>query len=81
MDLWYTISIRFYLSTLQDSLTAGYSTMAYSAQPASVAPAGEAWRSYSDRNSLFSGDGSHAQSAGNMAQYCPGSEPCCQAPT
>ena len=62
--------------------TQAYLSMAYVAQPASVAPAGEAWRSYSDRNSLFSGDGSHAQSAGKMTQYCPGSDSCgCQAPT
>ena len=46
----------------------GYSVMAYSAQPASVAPAGEAWRSYPDRASLFDADGSHAAAPGN---------PCC----
>merc|ERR1719150_2444945 len=44
---------------VQDLLTQAYLSMAYVAQPASVAPAGEAWRSYSDRNSLFSGDGPH----------------------
>ena len=49
---------------IQTSLTQGYSMMAYSAQPASVAPAGEAWRIYSDRNSLFAGDGSHASKSG-----------------
>ena len=49
---------------IQTSLTQAYSMMAYSAQPASVAPAGEAWRIYSDRNSLFAGDGSHASTSG-----------------
>ena len=49
---------------IQTSLTQAYSMMAYSAQPASVAPAGEAWRIYSDRNSLFAGDGSHASASG-----------------
>ena len=46
----------------------GYSVMAYSAQPASVAPAGEAWRSYPDRASLFDADGSHAAAPGNPCQ-------------
>ena len=49
---------------IQTSLTQAYSMMAYSSQPASVAPAGEAWRIYSDRNSLFTGDGSHATASG-----------------
>ena len=49
---------------VQDQLTQAYSTMAYVTQPASVAPAGEAWRLYTNRNALFSGDGSHAASGG-----------------
>jgi len=49
---------------VQNMLTPAYLSMAYASQPASVAPAGEAWRVYSDRNSLFAGDGSHASSSG-----------------
>ena len=33
---------------IQDQLTAAYATMAYVTQPASVAPAGEAWRTEMD---------------------------------
>ena len=33
---------------IQDQLTAAYTTMAYVTQPASVAPAGEAWRTEMD---------------------------------
>merc|ERR1711936_119407 len=51
---------------VQDQLTQAYSTMAYVSQPAKVAPAGEAWRTYPDRNSLFSGDGSHANCKGTF---------------
>ena len=53
---------------VQDNVSKGYSVMAYSAQPASVAPAGEAWRSYPDRASLFDADGSHAAAPGNPCQ-------------
>ena len=49
---------------VQNMLTPAYLSMAYASQPASVAPAGEAWRIYSDRNSLFAGDGSHASASG-----------------
>ena len=41
---------------IQDQLTESYNTFAYVNQPAKVAPAGEAWRTYSDRNSLFGGE-------------------------
>lgn len=40
---------------VQDQLSQAYSTLAYENQPAKVAPAGEAWRTYSNRNSLFTG--------------------------
>jgi len=49
---------------VQNMLTPAYLSMAYASQPASVAPAGEAWRAYPDRNSLFAGDGSHATASG-----------------
>ena len=49
---------------VQNMLTPAYLSMAYAAQPASVAPAGEAWRVYPNRNSLFAGDGSHASTSG-----------------
>jgi len=55
---------------IQDQLTQSYSTYAYVNQPAKVAPVGEAWRNYSDRNSLFSGDGSHASSKGWFLAAC-----------
>jgi len=55
---------------IQDQLTAAYTTMAYVTQPASVAPAGEAWRNYSNRNGLFAGDGSHASSSGTYLTAC-----------
>merc|ERR1711990_920475 len=51
---------------VQDALTQAYSTMAYVAQPSKVAPAGEAWRTYPNRNSLFSNDGSHASCHGTF---------------
>ena len=51
---------------VQDQLTEAYNTMAYVAQPSKVAPAGEAWRTYPDRNSLFSIDGSHASCRGTF---------------
>jgi len=55
---------------IQDQLTQSYNTYAYVNQPAKVAPVGEAWRTYSDRNSLFSGDGSHASSKGWFLAAC-----------
>jgi len=55
---------------IQDQLTQSYSTYAYVNQPAKVAPVGEAWRTYSDRNSLFAGDGSHASSKGWFLAAC-----------
>merc|ERR1712227_1045374 len=55
---------------IQDQLTQAYTTMAYVTQPASVAPAGEAWRNYGNRNSLFAGDGSHASSSGTYLTAC-----------
>ena len=55
---------------IQDQLTQSYNTYAYVNQPAKVAPVGEAWRSYSDRNSLFAGDGSHASSKGWFLAAC-----------
>ena len=45
-------------------MTNAYSTFAYVSQPAKVAPAGEAWAAYGNRNALFSGDGSHATAMG-----------------
>merc|ERR1712106_117195 len=44
---------------IQTRLTESYSTFAYLNQPAKVAPAGEAFRNYSNRGALFTGDGSH----------------------
>jgi hypothetical protein len=55
---------------VQDQLTQAYSTMAYVSQPAKVAPAGEAWRTYSNRNSLFANDGSHATCSGTFLAAC-----------
>merc|ERR1719430_525648 len=55
---------------VQDQLTQSYSTFAYVNQPAKVAPAGEAWRTYSNRNSLFSGDGSHPSPSGTFLTAC-----------
>jgi len=55
---------------VQDQLTQAYSTMAYVSQPAKVAPAGEAWRTYSSRNSLFANDGSHATCSGTFLAAC-----------
>ena len=40
---------------VKDQLTQAYSSFAYYTQPARVAPAGEAWRNYANRNSLFAG--------------------------
>merc|ERR1739844_256564 len=51
---------------VQDALTQAYNTMAYVAQPSKVAPAGEAWRTYPHRNSLFRNDGSHASCHGTF---------------
>merc|ERR1719266_3277650 len=51
---------------VQDQLTQAYNTMAYVAQPSKVAPAGEAWRTWPNRNSLFSHDGSHASCHGTF---------------
>jgi len=51
---------------VQDQLTEAYNTMAYVAQPSKVAPAGEAWRTFPNRNSLFSHDGSHASCHGTF---------------
>merc|ERR1719397_1718164 len=55
---------------VQDQLTQAYSTMAYVSQPAKVAPAGEAWRTYPGRNSLFANDGSHATCSGTFLAAC-----------
>merc|ERR1712071_151012 len=57
-------------SGVQDQLTMAYSSMAYVNQPAKVAPAGEAWRTYANRNSLFAGDGSHASTSGTFLAAC-----------
>merc|ERR1711990_200316 len=51
---------------VQDQLTQAYHTMAYVSQPAKVAPVGEAWRTYPNRNSLFDADGSHASCSGTF---------------
>merc|ERR1712088_856466 len=51
---------------VQDQLTQAYNTMAYVAQPSKVAPAGEAWRTWPNRNSLFIHDGSHASCHGTF---------------
>ena len=40
---------------IQNRLTESYNTFAYVNQPAIVAPAGEAWRTWPNRNELFSG--------------------------
>merc|ERR1712013_815470 len=55
---------------LQDQLTQAYNTMAYVSQPAKVAPAGEAWRTFANRNSLFANDGSHATCSGTFLAAC-----------
>lgn len=55
---------------IQDRLTESYNTFAYVNQPAVVAPAGEAWRTWSNRDELFSGDGSHASSTGTYLTAC-----------
>ena len=55
---------------VQDQLTQAYNTMAYVSQPAKVAPAGEAWRTYANRNSLFANDGSHATCSGTFLAAC-----------
>jgi len=55
---------------IQDQLTQSYNTYAYVNQPAKVAPVGEAWRTYSNRNSLFAADGSHASSKGWFLAAC-----------
>merc|ERR1712183_1215868 len=51
---------------VQDQLTQAYNTMAYVSQPSKVAPVGEAWRTYPNRNSLFDADGSHASCSGTF---------------
>ena len=56
--------MKFYVLFPQEQLTNAYTTFAYVSQPAKVAPAGEAWLAYSNRNALFAGDGSHATSMG-----------------
>merc|ERR1712172_252621 len=55
---------------VQYALTQAYSTMAYVSQPAKVAPAGEAWRTYPGRNALFANDGSHATCSGTFLAAC-----------
>jgi len=55
---------------VQEQLTNAYSTFAYVSQPAKVAPAGEAWAAYTNRNALFAGDGSHASSLGTYLTAC-----------
>merc|ERR1712110_169786 len=55
---------------VQDQLTEAYTTMAYVSQPSKVAPAGEAWRTYANRNSLFANDGSHATCSGTFLAAC-----------
>ena len=45
-------------------------TFAYLTQPASVAPVGPTWQAYSDRNSLFEGDGSHSSARGSYLAAC-----------
>ena len=58
------------VNIFQYQLTNAYSTFAYVSQPAKVAPAGEAWAAYSNRNALFSGDGSHATDMGTYLTAC-----------
>merc|ERR1712142_583922 len=55
---------------IQDRLTESYSTFAYLNQPAKVAPAGEAWRTYANRAALFTGDGSHPSAQGTYLTAC-----------
>jgi len=55
---------------IQDRLTESYTTFAYLNQPAAVAPAGEAWRLYSNRGALFTGDGSHPSAQGTYLTAC-----------
>jgi len=55
---------------IQNRLTESYSTFAYLNQPAKVAPAGEAFRNYSNRGALFTGDGSHPSAQGTYLTAC-----------
>lgn len=55
---------------IQNRLTESYNTFAYLNQPAAVAPAGEAWRTWSNRDELFGGDGSHASDSGTYLTAC-----------
>jgi len=55
---------------IQNRLTDSYNTFAYINQPAVVAPAGEAWRSWPNRDELFGGDGSHASAIGTYLTAC-----------
>ena len=55
---------------IQNRLTESYSTFAYLNQPAKVAPAGEGFRIYENRASLFYGDGSHPSREGSYLTAC-----------
>jgi len=55
---------------IQDRLTDSYNTFAYVTQPAKVAPAGEAFRTYGNRGVLFTGDGSHPSAQGTYLTAC-----------
>merc|ERR1711963_355862 len=55
---------------IQTRLTESYHSMAYVNQPARVAPVGTAWTSWSNRNELFAGDGSHASASGSYLAAC-----------
>merc|ERR1712098_719117 len=55
---------------IQDRLTKNYKNLACLNQPARVAPAGEAWRHYSNRDVLFVGDGSHPSPMGTYLTAC-----------
>merc|ERR1711936_39488 len=55
---------------IQNRLTDSYTTFAYVNQPAKVAPAGEAFRDYTNRASLFTGDGSHPSAQGSYLAAC-----------
>jgi len=55
---------------IQDRLTKNYKNLACLNQPARVAPAGEAWRNYSNRDVLFVGDGSHPSAMGTYLTAC-----------
>jgi len=55
---------------IQDQLTDAYNSMAAANPPSVVAPAGEAWRSWSNTRELFQADGSHPHLLGSYLTAC-----------